>query len=232
MFRYFICVLFLSLSFIPPVYPDKSFNSLKERAEQGNADAQYSLGSMYLLGLNVPRDYTEAMKWYHKAAEQGNADAQFDLGGMYYKGKGAPHNFSEAMKWYRKAAEQGYAKGQFNLGNIYREGQVVPQDYTEALQWYHKAAEQGYTYAQFKLGSMYSKGEGVPKDYITAYAWFNIAATNGLREAVEPRSVLVDSMTPQQIADGQKLMRELIKTIKPATDDQPQPVKATPDVAQ
>ena len=48
--------------------------SIKERAEQGDAEAQSALGIMYDLGEGVPEDDAEAVKWYRKAAEQGNAD--------------------------------------------------------------------------------------------------------------------------------------------------------------
>ncbi len=37
-------------------------------AEQGGANAQLLLGSMYDNGLGVPQDYAEAVKWYSKAA--------------------------------------------------------------------------------------------------------------------------------------------------------------------
>ena len=54
-------------------------------AEQGNANAQYSLGVLYETGEGVAQDYKTAVKWYTLAAEQGNADAQYNLGDMYYQ---------------------------------------------------------------------------------------------------------------------------------------------------
>jgi TPR repeat protein len=38
-------------------------------AEQGDADAQFSLGLMYDEGRGVPQDHAEAAKWYHRAVE-------------------------------------------------------------------------------------------------------------------------------------------------------------------
>jgi hypothetical protein len=49
-------------------------------ADQGNASTQLNLGIMYANGFGVPRNYTEAMKWYRLAAYQGDADAQLNLG--------------------------------------------------------------------------------------------------------------------------------------------------------
>ena len=88
-------------------------------ADQGSADAQFSLGMMYGKGKGVTQDYTEALKWYRKAADQGNAWAQFSLGIMYYNGQGVPQNHTEALKWYRKAADQGNVLALHNLGPMY-----------------------------------------------------------------------------------------------------------------
>ena len=62
----------------------------------------------------VPKDYTEAGKWYRKAAEQGHASAQFNLGCAYASGRGLPQDYAEAVKWYRKAAEAD-SRAQNNL---------------------------------------------------------------------------------------------------------------------
>ena len=49
---------------------------LKKKAEQGDTEAQITLGTMYLGGQEVPRDDAKAAKWFSKAAERGNAAAQ------------------------------------------------------------------------------------------------------------------------------------------------------------
>jgi general secretion pathway protein A len=81
-------------------------------AEQGDAQAQFSLGLMYKEGREMKQDYEEAVRWYRKAAEQGHAQAQTNLGLMYSKGWGVGQDYEEAVKWYSKAADQGidYAK--------------------------------------------------------------------------------------------------------------------------
>ena len=49
----------------------------KPLAKQGNAQAQFLLGSLYGFGRGVPQDYTEALKWVRKSAEQGSAAGPF-----------------------------------------------------------------------------------------------------------------------------------------------------------
>jgi TPR repeat protein len=77
-------------------------------AEQGDAEAQILIGSIYDNGAEgVPQNYTEAVKWYRMAAEQGHAKAQSNLGFMYANGKGVPTNFVKAYMWYSLAQAQG-----------------------------------------------------------------------------------------------------------------------------
>ncbi len=183
-------------------------------AEQGHAGAQYRLGLMYYnKGQGVPQDYVQAVKWYRKAAEQGYADAQFKLGVMYSDGQGVPQDDAEAVRWYRKAAEQGVAIAQFILGDKYSEGRGVSKDYVETVRWWRKAAEQGFAVAQHNLGLMYGNGQGVPEDYVQAHMWYDLAASGfppgeARDRAARKRDKVAERMTPEQVAEAQKLARE------------------------
>lgn len=73
-------------------------------AEQGDAEAQLTLGIVYRDGSDgLPQDYTEAVKWFHKAAEQKIAMAQFNLGQLYENGHGVPQDYVKAHMWYNVA---------------------------------------------------------------------------------------------------------------------------------
>ena len=152
-------------------------------AQHGNAIAQYNLGAMYLGGIGVTQNFTEAAKWYRLAAEQGNATAQRDLGMIYDKGLGVTQNFTEAEKWYRLSAEQGNAIAQDNLGVLYFNGEGVPQNYDEALKWYQLSAQQGYASAQYNLGVLYLEGKILPQSYAEAEKCFRLAAQQGDADA-------------------------------------------------
>jgi len=84
----------------------------------------------------------------------------------------------------------------------------VPQDDHEAVKWYRRAAEQGDADAQANLGVMYANGAGVPQNYVLAYMWANLAASTGSEKAGKNRDILARSMTPNQLAEAQKLSRE------------------------
>src|SRR6267378_2279942 len=49
----------------------KRFESMKVKAEEGDAQAQNELGFCYENGQGITRDAAEAVKWFRKAAEQG-----------------------------------------------------------------------------------------------------------------------------------------------------------------
>jgi hypothetical protein len=181
-------------------------------AEQGSVEAQYGLGRMYRIGEGVPEDDAEAARFYRLAAEQGHVLAQVNLGVSYATGEGVLQDYVEAVRWYRMAAEQGDAEAQFLLGFYYSTGEGLPQDYAEAVRWLRLAAEQGHAEAQFLLAKKYRFGEGVPQDYVQSHMWVNLAAsrlTGETREAaVEARDNVAQIMTPEQIAEAQRLARE------------------------
>tara|TARA_B100001123_G_scaffold426339_1_gene540352 strand:- start:3430 stop:3705 length:276 start_codon:yes stop_codon:yes gene_type:complete len=63
---------------------------IKERAENGEAQAQHYLGVMYYLGDGVTKDIEEGIKWSKKAALQGNIYAAHNLGLAFHKSIGVP----------------------------------------------------------------------------------------------------------------------------------------------
>lgn len=78
-------------------------------AEQGDAQAQASLGVRFLRGGDgLPKDEVEAARLFRLAADQGNALAQASLASMYEYGRGGlTRDIETAVSWYRLAARQG-----------------------------------------------------------------------------------------------------------------------------
>jgi TPR repeat protein len=152
-------------------------------------------------------DYATALRIFRPLAAQGNAAAQFSLGLMYANGQGVAQDNAEAVKWYQLAAKQKHTQSQLNLGTMYLEGKGVAQDYAEAVKWYRFAADRGNAEANFFLGTMYAEGQGVAKDLVRAYMWLSLGAVSGDADA-KNRDILAKQMTPQQIAEAQKLARD------------------------
>lgn len=147
-------------------------------AEQGIADAELNLATLYEHGQGVPQDYEMAAMWFRKAAAQGLPDAQFELAMLYQNGQGVPHDDAAAASWFGKAADQGVAEAQFNLGVIYFNGQGVTKDFVQSHKWFDLAS------THFPAGDP------------------------NVKVAAQYRDRVAGKMTPAQIAEARKLARE------------------------
>jgi len=78
----------------------------------------------------------------------------------------------------------------------------------EEVKWYRQAAEQNIAEAQYNLGFDYANGTGVVKDYVEGYKWILLASANGSQKAADSIPGFENRMSPEQIAEGQKLARE------------------------
>jgi S1-C subfamily serine protease len=192
--------------------------------------AQRALAQCYSNGVGVIEDQKEAARWsleadltfreldrahinYIKAlAEKGDALQQYTLAYCYANGDFMDNKDPvEAVKWYRKTAEQGYEPAQSELGRRYYYGDLVSKDTVEAAKWFRKAAEQGDSSAQGSLGSFYMTGDGgMPIDLPEAYKWSTLANQSRFPDpsASFILSYLARVMKPEQIAEGQRLVRE------------------------
>lgn len=54
---------------------ERALPLMRQQAELGNPQAQYTLGYMYYHGEGVPEDMDEALKWIRRAAAQGDVHA-------------------------------------------------------------------------------------------------------------------------------------------------------------
>jgi hypothetical protein len=69
-------------------------------AEQGNVQAQYSLGYLYSKGLGVPQDYVEAHMWLNLGGVNGNATSIGERD--FIARKMTPDQISEAQRRARE----------------------------------------------------------------------------------------------------------------------------------
>jgi TPR repeat protein len=196
-------------------------------SEQRDFSATFKLGEIYEEGKAVPQDYKQAVKWFLKAVEEGDygeSSVRIHVRLMYNEGKCELQDYEKIIKIIQKKAEQGNESAQFELADMYLYGDIlspsskplfISQDYQQAISWYLKIAEQGGSFAycaRSQLGWIYSKGEGVPQNYVEAYKWFILAALEPdeflAKHYVEARDALRLKMSPQQIAEAQKLAKE------------------------
>ena len=66
--------------------------------------------------------------------------------------------------------------------------------------------------AQYNIGVRYIQGRGKIKDNVEAYKWLNLAASKGVEEASKALKLIESKMTPEQVADAQRLSREWLQS--------------------
>lgn len=160
---------------------------LRPLADQGNADAQSALGEMYSRGQGVPKDRTEADKWYKKSV-----DRRIATGGNPFDAFGTDVGPSPQVEWQK--GEAAYQKG----------------DIAMALNFWNKWALLGYADAENSLGMMYAAGNGLPQNYELAHMWLNLAAAQGNAGAARNRDQVAIHMTPDQIFVAQERARVIL----------------------
>jgi len=142
---------------------DSYKNSLLEKAEQGDVQAQYLLGYHYVWGnvsFGTEDRYRQAFYWASKAAENGCIEAYDTLGRMYYRGAGGTHDFQKAFRHYKIAADgndsyEGSSFSSSQLAYMYRYGLGCQLDLGKAEEYYLKAIKLGAKNIYGPLCSMY-----------------------------------------------------------------------------
>jgi TPR repeat protein/AcrR family transcriptional regulator len=125
-------------------------------AQQGDADAQFGLGTLYDEGIKP--DPAQAFKWFSSAAVGGNQKAMHNIAIALLNGVGVAKDQASATHWFVRAANLGYRDSAFDLGVLYEQGQGVAQNSQTALSWYDKAAATGDQQAANRAALLRSNG--------------------------------------------------------------------------
>ena len=195
----------------------KLYSSL---AEQGNVDAQHSLGVMYYNGQGVLHDAEESFKWYMLAAERGNIKSQAAISSMYFIGQGVTQNYQESLKWWRLSVGQAFEVSKDYLKHLppgskphssslegyaqsavdHAKSSYEKGDYGQALKILTPLAEKGIATAQYDIAGMYENGKGVTQNYQEALKWYRLAAEQGNTKARAHVKILETILATQKTA--------------------------------
>ena len=161
---------------------ETAFKLFKELADEGDAESEYYLGTMYLM-FEIPRaelirlfevkedPINIGIKFIEKAAEKKQPDALGMLASFYERGfESFELNTSKAMRLREAAAETGDALGQYNLAVILLESEDQT-DQAKAYKLFKSAAQKQLITAYFNLGVIHLR-RSTNEDLIRAYAWF------------------------------------------------------------
>ena len=164
-------------------------------AEQGDADAQNTIGFMYLMGKGVAKDRELAEKLLKKAAESGCAQAAHRIAVMYDQGQCyVDPDLDKAVQWYQRAADLGYAESQFQLAGIMMMQDSKYFNESRAVKYLTAAADGGQVEAQHQLGMAYAFGSnGLRRSVPKARKYLEASCKGGYDQAmVDYANLLID----------------------------------------
>lgn len=167
---------------------EKALEKLTARADAGEPQALYDLGTFYEHGYgSVAPDTARAISLFARAADAGWAAAQNYYGFLLFNGtSGLERDRFRGLDYIEKAALQGFPTASANLGWLLANGDGVERDYAKARYWLSRAVEEGSPAAMCHLADLCRDGLGEPPDTLRATQLYDDALAAGFRDA-EPR---------------------------------------------
>lgn len=177
---------------------DQQFEILQQRAENGEAEAQWELAQYYWENPECRTPY-DGIDWARKAAEQGHPEAEVTVGNFCEDHLDEP----QAVMWYKRAAEHGNVLGDYYLGLFYKEGRGgLPRDPERAEQCFLRASK--YVEAAYEYYECYRErvGNGEDNGWEQAIALLMKSADGGYAPAQYTLGMLYESVENSEEAQS------------------------------
>lgn len=157
---------------------------LRERirkAESGDFDASYYLGSFYLASrTSFLHNREKALDLFQRAGQNAHSgEEMYKLGEEYQD----YDYYAEALRWYLRAANAGdddavrYGVHGYHANMIWQSKAIDP------IVIYQEEAEAGNVFAMYDLAELYEDGYRVKRDRAKARMWYQKAAEAGNEQA-------------------------------------------------
>lgn len=169
----------------------KAVEMLQSAADQGNADAQWELGSMYEFANHVTKNEAKALELYRKSADAGSPIGLYMVAHCYQHGIVVDEDhaisdslYAESFKELIQLAPQEDIYVLNFVGSAYFWGDGVKADRQKAFEYYLISAKKGNPETQYKIGNCYETGQGTAQDNDQAIFWYKQSAAQGYPDAI------------------------------------------------
>lgn len=137
---------------LKPVMPIDDLAAWEKRAENGDLEAQYTLGVDYIRGDGVAQNANGGLTWLKKAADAGYGPAANFLGMLYFGGGVVTPDEELSVSYYRRAIALGDVDAKNNFAILFKDGWGVPKDMDAALALFEDAASRDCAAAAYNVG--------------------------------------------------------------------------------
>ncbi len=178
----------------------KTLKSLRSKANNGDAVAQYKLGLYWIKKEKNQNNYLRAATWFKLAAVQNLKEAQYSLAILYDTGFGLEKDENQAFLWYHAAANNNHPMAQFNIANFYLERENGKGNLESALRWFELASKNGVDEAahNFSILSIVDKSSELKKsDILNLYT----------REPEKQLNKLSKDSVPHELKNGAEIKK-------------------------
>ncbi len=190
-------------------FKKEQVEEIRQRATDGEAEAQFQLGALYANGKGVEKDEAEGLRWLRRAAKQGYPAANTLLGWSLLKGLGVNKDAAMALQHFLSAAESGDADAQCAAADLFMEGGPGIEPSVKAmLAWYQRAAEQNHPKAQFMLGKLLADGQLIQRNEEAAFQWLTLAILNESEPAQKELAMLTSRLSAEELERFKQNMTE------------------------
>ncbi len=155
----------------------------KQVADEGNAEAQYTLGLAYLSGDVTARSTDLAVEYLTLAAQQDYGKALFTLATMYETGNAVAQDAEKARQYYFAAVKQNNSEALYTVGKAFSQMKNNSKNRIFGIDCLRKAARQLNPDALYLMATMYESGDGLEKSSQLAFLYYVAAADNGAEQA-------------------------------------------------
>lgn len=206
----------------------RKFEDTRKEALNHNAQAQYQLAEMYLMGTGVEKNLFNAQLWANESIKNDYADAYALLADLYLFSTDPyfKNHYVEARKLATIAADKGSIRGKISLATALISPLSGETDYKKAIVLLEAATtthQPEFVYAPIWLGVLYSGVGTVPVDTEKANMWFakaNEMTFEGFAQAmasfmfsgqyhiIEPNKQKADELMKQACEEAKKVGNE------------------------
>lgn len=174
--------------------PQGDVEAARQRAQQGDAQAQYELG-LALMARNDEASLTEARDWLRRSMQAGNVEAQNGYAGLLLNGAGGPRDEVEGRRLLLDAARRGSTGANFTLSEAYLRGaDGFERNPAKAFEHMRAAANSpgpSHGFPEWRLGMMHLRGIGTPVNEAEAYRWVVRSSELGHPRGMISRAVML-----------------------------------------
>ncbi|HAS6042247.1 TPA: hypothetical protein I7160_09710 [Vibrio vulnificus] len=155
---------------------------LEIAAENGIAEAQNELGSIYWNGVYRNKNIDNALKWYELSAKNGSYYGSYNVGRILYIYKNKPE---EARAYLEVAVKENLIPAKDLLARYLLEYGNKSNDDFLAVSYLKEASDEGYAKSMYRLALCYIYGVGVDKNIQIARELLKSSESGGVEESKE-----------------------------------------------